>query len=81
MVIPNSLLTLGRTRNLILPTLLDGFSHALAILLAILLVQIRGFDVGRRGCVGIIQQTGIALVISDTCNHSTTPLTSECWSR
>jgi len=43
--------------RLVVPALLDRFAHTFRVLLAVLLVQIRGFDIrGRRG-IGVIEQT------------------------
>ena len=42
---------------LVLPALLYSLAHTLGILSAVVLVQVRRFDVGRRRCVGVVQQT------------------------
>lgn len=44
-------------RDLVVPALLDRLTHSLRILLPIVLVKIRGLNVGRRPGVGIVQKT------------------------
>jgi hypothetical protein len=41
----------------VFPALLDRLTYALVVLLAVVLVQIRCLDVGRRAGVGIVKQT------------------------
>lgn len=43
--------------SLIFPALFNSFPHTLCIFFAVIFVQVRGFDVGRRASVGVIKQT------------------------
>jgi hypothetical protein len=45
------------TESSVFPALLDRLAHALVVFLAVVLVQIRCLDVGRRAGVGIVKQT------------------------
>lgn len=45
------------TASSVFPALLDCLAHALVVFLAVVLVQIRCLDVGRRAGVGIVKQT------------------------
>jgi len=51
------------TASSVFPALLDGLAHALVVLLAVVLVQIRCLDVGRRAGVGIVKQTVFAMLV------------------
>lgn len=42
---------------LVLPALFHCLTNTLGVLFAIVFVKIRGFDVGRRGSIGVIQET------------------------
>lgn len=42
---------------LVVPALLDGFSDTFCVFAAVVFVEVRGFDVGRRGGVRIVEET------------------------
>lgn len=47
----------NQTALLILPALLDSLPDSLRVFFAVVLVEVRGFDVGGRASVGIVKQT------------------------
>ena len=46
-----------RSRSLVFPALLDRLAYSLGVLLSVVLVEIRGLDVGGGAGVGIVEET------------------------